>query len=77
MSLQVRRQTRFDGLSDTVDYYLYLFHERKHLSDAQLNDLKEKSDILRCFGEAGKGYYDEVQELFKMYHPKYYENGDN
>lgn len=77
MSLQVRRQTRFDGLSDTVDYYLYLFHERKHLSDVQLSDLKEKSDILRCFGEAGKNYYNEVQELFKRYYPKYYEDGDN
>ena len=77
MSLQVRRQTRFDGLSDTVDYYLYLFHEGKHLSDVQLSDLKEKSDILRCFGEAGKNYYIEVQALFKQYYPKYYEDGDN
>lgn len=77
MDMTLRRQTRFDGLSDTVDYYLYLFHERKHLSDVQLNDLKEKSDILRCFGEAGKNYYNEVQELFKRYYPKYYEDGDN
>ena len=77
MDTQLRRWTRFEGLSDAVEYYLYLFDARQCLSEIQLKDVKEKSDILRCFGEAGKGYYDEVQELFKMYYPKYYENGNN
>jgi len=53
------RQTRQDGLFDACEYYLYMFEKKGCLSKAQKQDLKEKADMLSCFGEEANKYVEE------------------
>ena len=67
MDWDLRRQTRFEGLSDTIDYYLFLFHERGNLSKPQITDLKDAANTISCIGEAGENYYNEVQDFLALH----------
>jgi hypothetical protein len=67
MDWNLRRQTRFEGLSERIEYYLYLFQKRGKLSKPQIADLKDAADTISCIGEAGENYYYEVQEFLALH----------
>ena len=58
------RNLRFDGLSDTIEYYEYLVKDCGHtLSEEQREDLRGVASMIVCFGEAGESYYTLAMEL--------------
>lgn len=58
------RQTRFDGLVDKIEYYLYLVDEKgATLSTEQQEDLKNACDTIEVFGETGANWAELGREL--------------
>lgn len=61
------RASRFDGLSDTIEYYEHLIKDRNHsLSKAQRQQLEEAGKTISVFGEAGENYYKLSMQLIKQ-----------
>ena len=60
------RASRFDGLSDTIEYYEHLIKDRNHsLSKTQRKQLEEAGRTISVFGEAGDNYYKLSKQLIK------------
>ena len=59
------RSSRFDSLSDTIDYYIGLYDERGDLSVEQADDLYDTAKVISSFGEAGEMYYNEAMEVLE------------
>lgn len=59
------RSSRFDSLSDTIDYYIGLYDERGKLSVEQADDLYDTAKVISSFGEAGEMYYNEVMDILE------------
>ena len=56
-------KTRFEGLVETIDYYLWLVFDGHKLSKEQIKQLKEAFDTICCFGEVGEQWHDLAQEI--------------
>ena len=59
------RSSRFDSLSDTIDYYIGLYDERGKLSGEQADDLYDTAKVISSFGEAGEMYYNEAMDVLE------------
>ena len=65
--LQRIRNSRFDGLSDTIDYYDSVVNDEKRpLSLQQRKQLEEVGKTISVFGEAGNNYYKLSKQLIKQ-----------
>lgn len=57
------KESRFHGLSEQLDMLLWKFHDTGMLSKLQRKQMVECADTIRCFGELGESYYNEVQNV--------------
>jgi hypothetical protein len=61
------RASRFEGLSDTIDYFDSILNDEKRpLSSQQRKQLEEVGRTISVFGEAGENYYKLTQQLLKQ-----------
>lgn len=61
------RASRFEGLSDTIDYFDSILNDEKRpLSSQQRKQLEEVGKTISVFGEAGESYYKLTQQLLKQ-----------
>ena len=51
-------QSRLEGLTDEIDYYMWMHHDKGTLSVAQQKHLRELCETVCVFGEQGKQWHD-------------------
>lgn len=64
-SLDKIKESRFEGLTDTIDHYQWMVHDGHKLSDQQREQLQEAVDAISCFGEKAQKWADLGKEILK------------
>lgn len=59
------KETRFNGLSEQLDWLFWKYHDTGKLSNAQLSQLEECAETIACFGELGDKYYKEAKNIIE------------
>ena len=57
------KESRFNGLTDTIDYYFWQTNEGFGLSPEQREQLEETRNAVSCFGEIGTKWAELADEI--------------
>lgn len=63
MDLKKIRQTRLEGLTDTIDFYQWTTNEGFSLSEEQRKQLLEVRNAIQCFGEDASCWVELADEI--------------